>query len=104
MALNKTIIDNRGVATSYHKIANLSIAKRIAKINNGDDETVIYNLRPQVASYISEEIRQTSEQLNVTITPYSLDCTYDELNTTPAFALAYAKLKDTEQFKDAIDV
>lgn len=112
MALHKTISNPRGFATSYHKIKDVAVAKERSNFNRfklndeGEsviDTTVYYDLSITVNSFVSEEIRQSSEQLIADQQSLTLQCTLDELATTPIMLLCYNKLKETRVFAEATD-
>lgn len=100
MALKKTIVNNKGVVTSYHKITALTVFKQ--RESRGV-EGVQYVMRVQVGSYTSADMRQKSETLKADIMPYTFICSYDELTHIPTFTLAYSKLKELERFAEAED-
>lgn len=98
MALQKEIKLDNGITTIYHRIVSIN------KITN--NTTII-----EVASYIDESQRQkeidyynsTEEEksMNVFIETNYIEKEYNETDTIEDL---YLYLKNTEQFKDAIDV
>lgn len=98
MALQKEITLENGITLNYHRIASIN------KITN--NTTII-----EVASYINKNERQkeidyynsTEEEksMNVFIETNYIEKEYNETDTIEDL---YLYLKNTEQFKDAIDV
>lgn len=98
MALQKEITLENGITLNYHRIVSIN------KITN--NSTII-----EVASYISASERQkevdyynsTEEEksMNVFIETNYIEKEYNETDTIEDL---YLYLKNTEQFKDAIDV
>ena len=98
MALQKEITLENGITLNYHRIASIN------KITN--NTTII-----EVASYINKSERQkeidyynsTEEEksMNVFIETNYIEKEYNETDTIEDL---YLYLKNTEQFKDAIDV
>lgn len=96
MALKKLIIQNNGIPTEYHRIADIQ--------NIVNDKTII-----QVYSYISEEQRE-KEKHQPKYSPRRDDIyiykseEYLEYNSSMTTAEAYEYLKTLDKYKDAIDV
>lgn len=98
MALQKEITLDNGITLKYHRIVSIN------KITN--NTTII-----EVASYINKSERQkeidyynsTEEEksMNVFIETNYIEKEYNETDTIEDL---YLYLKNTEQFKDAIDV
>ena len=96
MALKKTIVKANGTSTEYHKISNIRVGKR-----NNDD--IDYAVVVVVDSYVSTEIRNKGANLIAVRNSKSLTATLEEIESKPILALAYDKLKETEDFKGAED-
>jgi len=95
MALNKTITETNGIQTNYHKISNIRVN---AKTGDKFDLTIF------VASYVNEEYRQDGVNNAVVNNAYFATATIEEMEATPIFTLAYAKLKNMPAFAGATDI
>lgn len=109
MALNKTLINDRGITTTYHKIGDVIVSKNTMQrpifddAQPVEDNQIYYEVVISVESFVSAEIRQKSDRLVAEHRSFALACTLDELATTPLMALCYGKLKETDVFAGAED-
>ena len=107
MALNKSITNQLGVTTNYHKIREIEMRKiRRTDLDPETEEAKIvesYSMQVQIFSYVSAEVRQNSESYAADRKQLILSATVEEGDSTPAFELAYNKLKGTSIFEGATD-
>ncbi len=87
MALQKTITDNKGISTTYHRVSHVSL-------NNND-------LSCTLQSYVSEIYRENENYANAQ--PYFFVITVEEEESMGIRALCYTKLKELEEWADATD-
>lgn len=98
MALNKTLIQDNGITTSYHKVTRATFID-----SNGEhpsEEYVPLRLQVNVTSFLNEEYREAGHSITSNI--YSFNITSEE-ETAGIRKLAYNKLKTLEIFADAED-
>lgn len=96
MALNKEIINTKGIITSYHKVGNFSITKRVTK-----EDAIECLICTNVKSFVSEEYRRISEDNSVSNRDYHLKAALEEVAQTPIYELIYNKLKEQTDFFEA---
>lgn len=114
MALKKTIIENNGIQTEYHKINGIKIGSKhirrdrieVDKDGAKSFETVnvpIYGITLSLVSYVSQELREKSNTLSVKEKEYHFTIPATDLEFKPLYLLAYAELKKLEAFEGAED-
>lgn len=106
MALSKKITDAKGVQTNYHKIVNVEVVKRNRYVRNEDKTVTIvpeYQLNSIVASYVSQDIRNSSEANSAAVRNFSFTVDSDTMASKTLFELVYDKLKETDYFAGAED-
>lgn len=87
MALNKEIIAENGVTTTYHRVDHVNL----------NDNILFF----QVSSYVSEIYRSLDKP--VVTNHYDYEITLGEEESMGIRQLCYAKLKESEYWADAID-
>lgn len=103
MALNKTITNEKGIATSYHKIGDVIVNKLDVEALDGEAAEQRYALSISVESFVSSEFRQKSERLIAERRSLMPICTLEEIESIPLMTLCYKKLKENEVFAGAED-
>ena len=121
MALNKLIILDNGITTTYHRIStvNLDLYEKIVRVSESSDtfneetgETIhtdpVYEtvksalLKVKLLSYVNKDYRDNSSTKNASSKDFYFEITPEESNSNLR-ELAYDKLKLIEEFKDAED-
>ena len=121
MALNKLIILDNGITTTYHRIStvNLELYEKIVKVTESSDtfneetgETIhtdpVYEtvkaalLKVKLLSYVNKDYRDSSSTKNASSKDFYFEITPEESNSNLR-EVAYDKLKTIEEFKDAED-
>ena len=87
MALSKTAISTEGFSTNYHKIDEVCIKNNI--------------LSCVVGSYVSKEYRELNQPAKYYF--FDFNITLEEEESMGIRQLAYKKIKELEEWKDAID-
>mgnify|MGYP003291983311 CR=1 FL=1 len=87
MALNKSIINDKGIETTYHKIAHVTL--------NGNEVSCTVN------SYISPEYRVNDKPADFSY--YHFTITVEEEESMGIRALCYNKLKKMDDWLLSID-
>ena len=98
MALQKTIVQNNGITTSYHKIRKVILIDDNGSY--GTTEKISLRINVVVISYVNEEYRITSNAVKTETYDFTIT---DEEELIPIRQLGYEKLKTLDIFKDAID-
>ena len=99
MALKKLITNRKGIATSYHKIKEVTVQK-INPRADGEESVSLFII---VSSFVTQSYREASDQLSADSARYTLVCPLKDLVSTPILALCYDKLKELPVFKNAED-
>lgn len=89
MALFQSKTNEQGVITSYHKVGMVSLY---------DDNSLSFAMK----SYVSKEYREACE-IPVEENYYFFTCTVEEEESMGIRQLCYKKLKETEEWAEAID-
>ena len=92
MALMKTVIQDNGTVSTYHRVVK-------AIIEYSDDGYL--NLIVKLQSYFNEEYRQHQEVIRSI--EYSFEITKEEEESQGLRALSYNKIKTLEEWQDATD-
>lgn len=87
MALLKTITNEKGVTTTYHKVNDVSL------YNN--------TLNCFMESYVSEEYRNAGYSADSLI--FTFNITVEEEESMGIRALCYTKIKELQEWQDAQD-
>jgi hypothetical protein len=87
MALNKKIVNDRGVETNYHRIAHVTIDGNIMSCS--------------VESYVSPEYRELNKPAD--FYNYQFDITIEEEESMGIRALCYKKIKEMDAWLLSID-
>lgn len=95
MALKKTIIEDNGIATEYHKIKRIEVTDKIKE--------EYYVISIDVSSFISEELRQKSNTNSVIIRQYGFRVVAADVENKGIYEIAYTELKKQKDFVDAED-
>lgn len=98
MALNKTLIQDNGITTSYHKVTRATFID-----SNGEhpsEEYIPLRLQVNVTSFLNEDYRKTGYSINSEIYTFDITAADEELGIRK---LAYTKLKALDAFADAED-
>lgn len=96
MALNKKIIKNNGLSTSYHKIRNVNM-------DCSGEQTIMTIL---IDSYADENYRikeKNEEIINAALSTDAYIVEVDTKNDNLNFSNIYKKLKKLDVFEDATD-
>ena len=113
MALLKNIQYPNGTASNYHKITDLRLNQIVAPtmlvIHDEGNGTPVetpkhYRLTVNVASYVSQNIREQDVANYLHSDVYRVNVTTEEIETTPIMTLAYNALKKTQTFAEAENV
>ena len=108
MALKKTIIENNGIQTEYHKIKSINAgSKQVRKIRvDGSNETTeeaFYRLSVTLLSYVSAELREKSSGLSVKEVEYTFIVSAADVESLPIFKVAYDEVKKLDAYAGAKD-
>ena len=104
MALKKTIIETNGIQTEYHKIKSVTIGTKMVQKNKAEGtEQAFYFVNAEVASYVSEELRQKSAHNSVIDRTFNFRIPAEDVDTNGIHTLVYAKLKEQKLFEGAED-
>lgn len=87
MALNKILINNQGIMTTYHKIGHVSL-------RNNDLNCV-------VESYVSKDYRELDRSADNSF--FSFNITTEEEESMGIRQLCYTKIKELPEWSDAED-
>ena len=87
MALNKTLINNQGVATNYHRVSHVSLRDN--------------NLDCIVESYVSKDYRELDRSADNSF--FSFHITIEEEESMGIRQLCYTKIKELPEWSDAED-
>lgn len=103
MALKKKITESNGIVTEYHKINSICI---YGKENREEEEGQVvegYDTAISLSSYVSQSIRNESEDYSVLDRYYRISIPVAEVETRSIYEVVYAELKKMDIFKDAED-
>ena len=87
MALNKQLVNDKGVITNYHRVSHVSL----------NDNT----LHCSIESYVSPEYRELEKYADTS--HFSFEITVEEEESMGIRQLFYLKLKSKPEWEDAID-
>lgn len=104
MALYKEFTKPNGIITSYHRIDNFYIEAVQGPADMEEQIKDKYLARIALKSYVSQEIRNISPDLEVESTVYAFYIPLAELENTPVLTLLYSYIKTLPAYEDAIDV
>ena len=96
MALNKTIIKDNGITTSYHKVTTVNFSQDYSSDNQDG-----LLLGVEITSFFNKEYRNNDQPIESEF--YHFSITKEEEQETSAFKLAYKKIKELPQWADAED-
>jgi hypothetical protein len=99
MALNKTITQENGIVTNYHKVTRVNFID--ANGEKPSEKVVPLVLQVTVTSFLNEEFREAGHSINSN--SYFFAVTNEEEETLGIRKLAYGKLKTLEVFAEAED-
>lgn len=92
MALSKTIIQDNGVETSYHKVTEVYLRVE----DNGKLMLMI-----RLESYLDREYRDKNKPIS--FKNYNIFLSSDEAENLSIRQYAYSKLKELPEWADAVD-
>jgi hypothetical protein len=92
MALRKTITDQYGITTSYHRVGYISYSPSRHRP---------CKLTFEVLSFVSDDFSTPTRPLNRC--KYTVDVSVEEEESMGLRALCYTKLKEIEEWADAED-
>ena len=110
MALYKEFTKPNGIISSYHRIDNFyieALQKRQEPAEEAGEVEEIkdrYLARIALKSYVSQEIRNISSELEIESAVYGFYIPLEELETTPVLSLLYGYIKTLPAYEDAIDI
>lgn len=87
MALNKQLINDKGIVTNYHRVSHVSL----------NDST----LHCSIESYVSPEYREMEKYADTS--HFSFNITVEEEESMGIRALCYTKIKELADWADATD-
>ena len=87
MALQKEIINEKGIVTNYHKISSVNLTND--------------RVHCCVESFVSKDYRDAEQCADTAL--FSFDVTVEEEESMGIRALCYSKIKEFELWADAID-
>ena len=108
MALKKTIIENNGIQSEYHKISAIRIGSkhmRKTRVKGSAEvkEEACYSFTVTLLSYINAEFRQKSKGHSVKETEYVFTVSAADFESLPIFKVAYDEVKKLDAFEGAED-